>query len=542
LAIELAGSLLGVMPLNSLRQQIEADSRFVDLAPAATRMGQSQGEAVKWSIARLNARDRAGFAALSVFRGGWDLSAAQTVLGSAGFTPADAAGLLAMLCERSLIRFSPGEDGRYSVVEPIRQAGADYLLELGESGPSRAHREHYRRMMIEAHSYFESSEVGTEGFFARVAREVPNLRVMLADSIEAQDASALTALPGLCLFWTRRGQPSEGAAWVDRVLDHFDPTDEGEPLAWLYASHIAMWSGNPDVADSRLDRFAAAADELDLPLLIVRAHHARGNLVGWGRGTPASAIDHFKRAGQLAQTAGLPLGLVSFLSAAYMLVRVGRFDEAQALLPQLDSFSPAMPEFVALGLDQVRGLVDLYQGEIESAIERLERSYKAAEQIGIRAFTGPLLIPLGWALLASGDLALARATGLRALTYVRSQSGGWRLAEPWTLLGAVALKEGDLEASRSSFVKALELARRAPEHDLIAWAMSGLFASAASLGASEACADIGWHAREALARHQLHLPAFLHDWWFANRPAAACSSADTPDEVDHVLHLARKLA
>ena len=284
LAIELAGSLLEVLPLPAIREQVESDTRFVDLAPAAGRLGQRVGEGVKWTVATLDGRDRAGFDALSVFRGGWTLSAAQNVLGVVGFEKGEAAGLMARLVDRALVRYSSDEGDRYAMIEPIRQTGEDGLTASGEGAAQKAHVQHYRRLMLEAQAFFEGAGVGSDDYFRELGMEIPNLRVMLDRSIRLKDPAVLDALPPLCLFWSRRGNVGEGAEWVNRAFTVFDPIIEGRPLALLYGSHIAMWSSQIDLADERLTAFEAVARAEDSPHMLTRALHTRGNLIGWGRG------------------------------------------------------------------------------------------------------------------------------------------------------------------------------------------------------------------------------------------------------------------
>ena len=223
-----------------------------------------------------------------------------------------------------------------------------------------------------------------------------------------------------------------------------------------------------------------------------------------------------------------------------MSVKVGRFDTATAIIPELTEFAPSMPELAELGINQVNGLIDLYHGRLDSAIAKFEISYQVGEALGLRALAGPLLISLGWARLGRGERDVARQTALSVFQFVQSYSGGWRVAEPQILLGAIALADEDLEAADRWFTKALESAARAPEWDLLVWALTGLAATSAATGARDLAAHLQAHLEPLKSDGQLFFPQFVDEWWTVLIPdGEPCSQAGVPGELDHLLGIAK---
>ena len=88
---------------------------------------------VSWQ--KLDKQERAIFAKLSVFRGGFTLAAAQAVA-EANLRP------LARLVSKSLLQ-GGGKDGRYQIHELLRQYGAEKLSESEEETAVRQQHSHF---------------------------------------------------------------------------------------------------------------------------------------------------------------------------------------------------------------------------------------------------------------------------------------------------------------------------------------------------------------------------------------------------------------
>ena len=93
-----------------------------------------------WSHDLLPEPERALFARLSVFRGGFTVAAAAAVAGSGPLTTLD---LLARLVDKSLVQArTDGAEERYRLLEVVRQYAAERLGEPGHPArPQRAVRD-----------------------------------------------------------------------------------------------------------------------------------------------------------------------------------------------------------------------------------------------------------------------------------------------------------------------------------------------------------------------------------------------------------------
>ena len=145
LAIELAASRLSSMSLVDLHDRL--DQRFRLLTGGsrnALPRQQTLGAMVAWSYDLLSEPEREALRRLSVFVGGFDLQAAESVCASETLEVFDVADLLSSLVNKSLVgaeRLSTSL--RYRLLETIRQYAADQLLQIdGESEALLARRRH----------------------------------------------------------------------------------------------------------------------------------------------------------------------------------------------------------------------------------------------------------------------------------------------------------------------------------------------------------------------------------------------------------------
>src|SRR5207249_214657 len=96
---------------------------------------------IEWSHDLLDPAEKALFARLSVFRGGWTLEAAEQVAG------ADL-DVLAALIDKSLVRRA---EQRFSMLETIREYAAERLADSGDPDEMpRRHTEYFVSLVEEA--------------------------------------------------------------------------------------------------------------------------------------------------------------------------------------------------------------------------------------------------------------------------------------------------------------------------------------------------------------------------------------------------------
>src|ERR687891_655994 len=159
--------------------------------------------AIAWSHDLLEDAERALFARLAVFAGGWTLDAAEAVAdpASVGLDPLDA---LASLVDRSLTRRTdPNGEPRFGMLETIREFAAERLEESSQGDElRRRHAEHYVDLAVTAEPHLTGEDQGR--WLDRCELEHANIRAALRWAIDAGKAE--------------RAQEAAGALW--RFLPH----------------------------------------------------------------------------------------------------------------------------------------------------------------------------------------------------------------------------------------------------------------------------------------------------------------------------------
>jgi predicted ATPase/DNA-binding SARP family transcriptional activator len=134
LAVELVAPRLATLDPEALLASLDGGLDTVGSRRGGEPRHRTLRATIAWSVDLLDAPTRRAFAALSVFRGGWDLAAAERV--------ADAdADTVAALLDKSLVHRLRGST-RFGMLETVREYAAELAapdaVELG-----RRHTEHY---------------------------------------------------------------------------------------------------------------------------------------------------------------------------------------------------------------------------------------------------------------------------------------------------------------------------------------------------------------------------------------------------------------
>jgi predicted ATPase/DNA-binding SARP family transcriptional activator len=147
LAIELAAARVRAFGLpelaGRLTERIDLDAPLQRDAVAHHRTLRA---ALDWSHDLLDDGQRCVFARLGVFADGFDLDAADQVVGIPPVA-ADAAAVLGKLVDRSMVTADGPAAGRFRLLEPIRQYANDLLSDRGERDLVAArHAHHYAQL------------------------------------------------------------------------------------------------------------------------------------------------------------------------------------------------------------------------------------------------------------------------------------------------------------------------------------------------------------------------------------------------------------
>ena len=231
LAIELAAARVSSLPPEALLRRLEKRLPLLTSGPRdAPERQRTLRATIDWSYDLLDETEGTLFARVGVFAGGCTLETAERVCDAELET-------LHSLVSKSLLSHS---DGRYSMLETIREYALERLYASGEGPVSRMrHAEHFLEVALaERQKFVEGNQVES---LAVLDAELANVQAALAWTLD-DEADAVRALVGLRIagamgrYWYRRAHLLDGSAWLERALaaDQGESAEErGEALRWL---------------------------------------------------------------------------------------------------------------------------------------------------------------------------------------------------------------------------------------------------------------------------------------------------------------------
>jgi predicted ATPase/DNA-binding SARP family transcriptional activator len=387
LAIELAAARTRVLTAEQISEKLEDP---LGLLTTGDRTGaprhQTLRETLEWSHELLSEAEQALFRRLSVFAGGWTLQAAEEVCsGAEKNKPSEREGapveraepgvldLLSQLVDKSLVVSEAEAEAlhatslRYRMLEPVRQYGLEKLLESGEE-PEARRRHAYHYLALAETAEPELLGAGQGEWLQRLLTEFGNLRGAFSWSLEPGEGERaelrLRLAAALWRFWSAQ-RFEEGKQWLQAALER-DP------------------GGFPAVRAKALSGFGF--------ILLFQQDY--------GRAISAleEAIALYKALGD-GSGAALALGNLGYavLHGGYR-ERVPAFvQEAEALMAgDLDGHARAF-----LGI--VVACAEMEEGDLDSAVSRLEESLALCRELGDFRNTSMSLFILGMTELNRGD-------------------------------------------------------------------------------------------------------------------------------------------
>lgn len=207
LAIELAAARADVLGIPDLEKRIASSLEILTrgMRDAPSRHA-TLDEAIRWSWDQLNPLEKRALAQCSVFRGGFTLEAAESILDGE-----EIVDLLSSLRDKSLIRTttSYGETVRFNMLECIRQFGERRL------DPADAVRRRHVAYYTSA-----AAEWSRRSDQRRLEVELANVTIALESALDGADqANGLDAVLALDAVYSTRGPCTRHLALLDRALD-----------------------------------------------------------------------------------------------------------------------------------------------------------------------------------------------------------------------------------------------------------------------------------------------------------------------------------
>ena len=249
LALELAAAQLRTIPLAELARRLDQRLRLLRGQRRTVSRHQTLHALVVWSYELLEGGQQQVFDRLSVFSGGFTLSAAEEVCADDTVETVTVAGLIASLVDKSMVVIGP--TGRYAILETLRQFGEERLEATGGTQAMRdAHLRWARSFTALVHDGLLGRD--EERWWDALRDEFANLRAAFNSAIASDDLDAAADLTANMLW---------GATWHDIT----------EPFAWA-----EILAGRPGI-DTRPGWCHVLAGEA---------------IAAWDRGDLTAAIEH----------------------------------------------------------------------------------------------------------------------------------------------------------------------------------------------------------------------------------------------------------
>ncbi len=381
LGIELAAARVRTLTPRQIAVRLADDLQLLRQRHSnAPERHRSLDAAIAWSYELLDDDERRLLAWSSVFVGGFEIAAAET-LGAAAGIP-DVVDVIESLVDKSLLGAQHvGAHMRYRLAEPIRQFARARLDEFGEVDRAvESHFDHCRSaardavVLLDGHvdpPLFTSLSAELDNFLAAIRRA--------EDRGARKPAMALAS--SLDLYWAETGHIGVAMQVFDELArrdpDHPDTSLIHVPMLW-----VATMAGElPRAQDIRVLLEAQMADGLLNPIAVGGAGFGIGFVESGGGDAMAAA-----KAWSLAARGAAPfvpaLARQAYWSAGQSATAAGDNELALGLYNAADQLQGPHPGWWPTFVDTMRRVAHTYQGE--DHVDALHRGTMALEDTGLK--------------------------------------------------------------------------------------------------------------------------------------------------------------
>jgi predicted ATPase/DNA-binding NarL/FixJ family response regulator len=402
LAIELAAARVNALAPQQILDRL--DDRFALLArgsrTAPDRHQTLQG-CLDWSSDLCAAPERWLWARLSVFAGGFELDAAESICSDNPVAKDELVDLLAGLVDKSILNVTvAGRSARYRMLETIRDYGWQQLSGMGEHVTARRrHRDWVLTLVDRAGAEWVSDRQRL--WYARLNREHANLRsaaeFCLTEPGEAEAAiRVVAALPPM--YWWARVLTGEALRWTQTALATVTEPTALRTQALLHAGHLGIWHYDVDTVTRLVDQGHALAERLGDHVSLAFAAHTRATAANQ-RGDFATAADFGRSAleslaavPESEYESALPLRLQVLFGLGAAALGAGDLDTSLRSYQEVIDITTFRGETVWRSYALLnRGLVAWRRGEVDETRTyvqeclRVARDYETGDLYGINS-------------------------------------------------------------------------------------------------------------------------------------------------------------
>jgi predicted ATPase/class 3 adenylate cyclase len=249
LALELAAARVRAMSVADINKRL--NDRY-KLLTGGARVHQERQQTLRalvdWSYDMLPDNEKTLLNRLAVFKGGWDMEAAEAICGTDPLDPMDVLDLMTFLVEKSLVMAEERDDStRYRMLETIRDYALEKLQESGEQeAVAAAHCNYFFAFAKQARDGLQGAKQAE--WLARMEADQDNLRgaMVLAQSGAVDPFIAVKMSIAMQGFWILRGYTTEGreSLGVTLAMPEVQAADMAHAHALYVAAGLAQAQGD----------------------------------------------------------------------------------------------------------------------------------------------------------------------------------------------------------------------------------------------------------------------------------------------------------
>ena len=437
LAIEMAAAWTATLPALEIAARLSEGLLSVRNSSRRARPSRQQtlDKTLEWSYALLTEAERALLGALSIFRGGWTLTAAETICSTNIET-------LSGLVEKSLVVFEE-DTGRYRLLETIRKYAERRLQESGVHAEDLCrHADYFMHFAEEAAQHLFGPQQAD--WLNRLEADHDNFRMALTR--RTNDESGLRLASALTQFWKLRGYMREGSDWLSRLLKatESETTTPSRAKALYGVGSLAYDMGDFETAQASFQESLAIYKKHDNTIFTA---HLMVNL-----------------------------GNVAYRQQQYGAARL-RYEEGLALYRSLEN-TPG----IASSLGSLGNIEDA-EGNYTAARSLQEQSLALSRSSGDTRMTAYTLHNLANLASREGDIRRALVLYEESLIMKRTLGDRRGIAALLNSLGSVSIEAGDNACAGIRFTEAIALSHEIEDKLGMVAALDGLARHAAACDA-----------------------------------------------------------
>ena len=403
LAIELAAARVKILSPGELLARFGNRLELPAAVQDAPERHRTLRAAIDSSYDLLDDAERRLFGRLSVFVGGWTLTAAESVCGGDGAD--DVLPVLGSLADKSLVVDTGSHERRFTMLQIVREYALERLgASRDEDDIRRRHAAYFAEVAEEGEP--ELNGPSQDVWAARLDDERDNFRAGLAFALETGDGLTALRLAGaLRRLWQLHADLGEGRAALEAALAAApDAPLVSRAKALNGLGVLAAEDGDIEAAEQAFEESLEVARRLD---------------------------DDERRMAVLTN-----LGNIAFFRQDFDRAR-DLYDEGARLAVKLGS------TFNAATAAHDLGLIELALGNVDAAIERCEEALELARVGGTPQLVAACLRSLAAAIVIRGELGRAQELVEESLAIVRRLNEPRAVAECLETAAGIAAAGGD---------------------------------------------------------------------------------------------------